>query len=188
MPRIARVAVLSESGLVLVAAVLGLLIGVDPFATLRWSVRSVGIGLVATIPPVAAMWWIDRSSLPPLRRLRAEVDRTLRPLFASCRLVDILAIGLAAGIGEEVLFRGLAQAAVGIAVTPLAGLVVASVLFAVLHLVTPTYAVLAGLMGAYLGWVFLATGTLLAPIVVHAAYDVVALAWWLRREPEPAGP
>jgi membrane protease YdiL (CAAX protease family) len=185
MTRIARLAVVFEGVLAAFALGLGWLLGVNPLGTLRWSWIGLILGLVATVPPALSMLWSDRSTWPPIRRLREEIDRTLRPLFARCGLLDIALIGIAAGFGEELLFRGVVQGAVGAVTHPVVGLVVAGILFGVVHLVTPTYAVLAGVVGLYLGWLFLVTGNLLVPIVVHATYDVVALGWWLSREPAP---
>ena len=48
------------------------------------------------------------------------------------------------------------------------------------NLITPTYGVLAALIGVYLGWVWLASGNLLAPVVAHALYDFVALVVLVR--------
>jgi membrane protease YdiL (CAAX protease family) len=61
------------------------------------------------------------------------------------------------------------------------------VLFGLLHPITPTYAVLAALMGAYLGGVWLASGNLLVPIVAHALYDFIALAYLLAPPPGARG-
>ena len=58
---------------------------------------------------------------------------------------------------------------------PWPGLAVASLLFGLLHPITPTYVAIAALLGAYLGAVWLATGNLLTVIVAHALYDFVAL-------------
>ena len=45
---------------------------------------------------------------------------------------------------------------------------------------TKTYALIATLIGAYLGILWIAIGNLLAPIATHAVYDFVALAYFLR--------
>ncbi len=82
------------------------------------------------------------------------------------------------------------------------GLAVASVVFGLLHAVTPTYAVLAALIGVYLGGLWQVTGNILTPIVTHALYDFLLLVYllagpgrsiWERRAspnepPEGAGP
>jgi hypothetical protein len=50
------------------------------------------------------------------------------------------------------------------------------VIFGLLHFITPTYALLAGLMGAYFGLLLDATGSrnLLGPILAHGLYDYLA--------------
>jgi uncharacterized protein len=53
----------------------------------------------------------------------------------------------------------------------------------VAHWLTMSYAVFATLIGVYLGILFLVTENLLAPIVTHALYDVVALSVLVRRKP-----
>jgi membrane protease YdiL (CAAX protease family) len=79
------------------------------------------------------------------------------------------------------LFRGVLQG-VFTRWLPSAWLAVAlvSVLFGILHAVTFSYAVMATLMGAYLGWLRNETGNLLAPIITHALYDFVVLLYLLR--------
>ena len=61
---------------------------------------------------------------------------------------------------------------------------VASVLFGLGHLITPVYAVLAAVIGFYLGALFLATDNLLIAIVAHGLYDFVALLYLIRRRGE----
>ena len=58
----------------------------------------------------------------------------------------------------------------------------ASVLFGLGHMVTPTYAVLAGLIGLYLGALSMVFGNLLQVVVVHSLYDFVALLYLVRRQ------
>jgi hypothetical protein len=63
------------------------------------------------------------------------------------------------------------------------GLAVAALLFGLAHFITPTYAVLAGTMGLYLGWLWIDTGNLLVPITAHAVYDFLALAYLAKIRP-----
>ena len=46
-------------------------------------------------------------------------------------------------------------------------------------------ALLAGVVGLYLGGLYLLTGNLLVPIVVHALYDIVALGYLRKAERAP---
>jgi membrane protease YdiL (CAAX protease family) len=99
----------------------------------------------------------------------------IRPLFAPCTLLDLALLSLLAGFGEEVLFRGLIQGALTAWWGPGPALAAASLLFGLCHAVNGAYAVLATVMGGYLGWLFLASENLLVVIVAHALYDFIAL-------------
>ena len=115
-----------------------------------------------------------------MRRLVALVVEQLGPLLAPRSPVELALLAALAGFAEEILFRGVVQ--VGLArILPESGaLVVAGAAFGLAHFITPTYAVLAGLAGLYLGGLFWLEGSLTAPIVAHALYDVVALNYVAR--------
>jgi membrane protease YdiL (CAAX protease family) len=57
------------------------------------------------------------------------------------------------------------------------------VIFGLLHPITPGYILIAGLMGAYLGGLWMLNGNLLTVMVAHALYDFVALVLLLREKP-----
>ncbi len=173
--QIVTIALVFETALVVLAAVIGMVIGRAPWDQLTFDWRAAAGGVVGTLPLVLGLAWCLNSNWPPFRRLVDTVEDTLVPLFAECSVGDILVISIAAGVGEEVLFRGLIQPSLSAVIGPLLGLTVTSVLFGLLHLVTPSYAVMAGLMGAYLGVLVLASGNLMLAIVAHALYDFVAL-------------
>ena len=86
-----------------------------------------------------------------------------------------------AGIGEEALFRGIIQTTLADWLNQWVALAVASALFGLGHLVTPAYAVLAGLLGLYLGGLSMVFDNLLLAIVVHALYDFVALTYLVHK-------
>ena len=107
-----------------------------------------------------------------VRSIRRFYRDTLRPLFSGVGPRDVVVISAAAGVGEELLFRGALQAELGLAA--------ASVTFGLLHIGgrdTATFGVWVMVMGAGLGWLAMLTGGLLAPIVAHAAYDAAAIAY-----------
>ena len=52
---------------------------------------------------------IERYPVGPFRGLKRLVDTTLVPLFTKCRWWHLAAISALAGIGEELLFRGVLQ-------------------------------------------------------------------------------
>lgn len=123
-------------------------------------------GVVATVPPLIALLLVRAVPWRPLRRVGEFLSTVVGPALAACSLPELALVALLAGLGEELLFRGALQ--------PLLGLPVASLLFALAHFITPTYAVLTGLMGLYLGWLAETSGTLWVPITTHALYDFIA--------------
>lgn len=96
---------------------------------------------------------------------------------------DAILLALASGIAEEMFFRGALQPAVG--------LVWASLLFGACHflprrdlIVWSAYAVL---MGFAFGWLFEATGHLVAPIAAHVLVNGVNLPRLAKRAGASAG-
>lgn len=100
---------------------------------------------------------------------------TFKPLLG---VTTALALGAAAGIGEEMLFRGVMQFELGSKLgSDILAVGLTSVVFGALHAVTPLYAGLAALASVYFGWLYLATGNLVIPIITHAFYDWAALLY-----------
>lgn len=180
-----------EGGLAVVAVGLGWLVGHNPLdsfprtpADAAWG---AAWGAAAVLPPAGLLGLCLKCPLGPFVRLNRVVDELLVPLFRDCRLPDLAVISVLAGVGEEMLFRGVVQQAVadwcgGQTETGIwIGLAVAAVLFGLAHTITLTYALLAGVIGLYLGWVWLcADYNLLVPIVAHAGYDLLALVYLVR--------
>lgn len=190
-PGFVRAAVAVEGGLALAAIVLGWLVGQPPLAAIDWTAGGALWGLAAALPMfatlVATTWW----PIGPLAGLEEFVRRSLVPLFRSARLWELAVICLLAGFGEEMLFRGVVQAGIErVSGSPWLALAAASVLFGLAHPITRTYAVVAGAIGVYLGWLLLASGNLLVPACAHAVYDFAAVLYLLRegvsaKPPEP---
>src|SRR5262249_24466171 len=137
-------------------------------------------GAAATVPLLLGLWICIRWPFGPLRRIKGISKEFIRPLFRACTVVDLALISLVAGFGEEMLFRGAGQ---GLGDRWLGvgwGLLIGSVLFGLVHLITPTYAVLASLCGVYFGILVMLTDNLLSVIVPHALYDFVALLYIVR--------
>lgn len=184
-------ALIVEGGLGVVALGIGLLVGINPLGSIQFdsasaaaNVQAIGWGLLATVPLVALLIVSQRIELAPLLRLRRLLDEVVVPLFARLNIFEVALISLAAGLGEEMLFRGLIQAGLAQWISgPLhvwLALLIASVAFGACHWLTHTYAVLAMVIGLYLGWLFIATENLLTPITAHAAYDFVALIYLVK--------
>jgi hypothetical protein len=175
-------AVAVEGGLALLAALLAWWAELPWADKLRGPGPALGWGVAATLPMCLAMWTAERVEFPPFVRLRKIVDQFVVPLFASCSHLDLLLISMLAGLGEEALFRGVIQERLHTAAGPFWAIAVASILFGLAHLITPTYAVLATGIGVYLGWLYFYFDSLLVPMTAHALYDFVALVYLTRRK------
>lgn len=172
---------LFEAGLGLLAWLVGWFLSTSPLESVRFERDAVVVGLAACVPMLLLFAACVRWPIGPLRGIKDFSDEFVRPLFASCNLFQLALISLAAGIGEEMLFRGLLQRLlVGwLGVWP--GIALASVLFGLMHLITVTYAVLAALMGCYLSWVLMmAHDNLLSVIIAHGVYDFLALVYLVK--------
>ncbi len=184
MQHFALTAAAFEGGLVAVAIVLGWLLGQPPLETFRPDLRGAAWGIAATLPLAGLFWICFNAPLRPMQDIARFLEQTLVPLFRDCNLTQLAIIAALAGVGEEMLFRGVVQAAVAREIGGphgvWFGLLIASMLFGLLHSVTPTYALLAGLISLYLGGLWLACGNLLAPMTAHGLYDFLGLVYLVR--------
>jgi len=173
--RFLALAVSGEAGLLLLAWGLARWMELDPFRYLHLSGWSLLWGLVATVPLLLGLVWLQGAARGPLRALLELVVEQIGPYLTTLSAVDLALLALVAGFSEEVLFRGVLQVGLTEWVSAAGALVVSSIIFGLVHFASSTYAALAGAMGLYLGGLFLAEGNLLAPIVTHALYDFAAL-------------
>jgi hypothetical protein len=195
---VAALAVAFEGGLGLLALMLGWLFEVWPVPGVErsgaaWADQLPALlwGLAATVPLLLAFWLIDRFPWGPLADLKAYVERLVVPWFRDCSVADLALVALAAGFGEELLFRGFLQHGLAGWLTPpwgvWAALAIASAVFGCAHMVSAAYAILAAVIGVYLGLLLIWTGNLLTPAVAHGLYDFVAILYLVRGGPDPPG-
>jgi membrane protease YdiL (CAAX protease family) len=175
-----RMAVLVEGGVSLFALLLVWVFAVPVRAMLPDNFRSLGlqiaVGIIATLPMLATFYWILHAKHPALVQLREQVNWLVRELFPAASLPQFALVALLAGVGEELLFRGVIQTVLSEWTPPLVALIVTSLLFGLAHALSRIYFLLATLIGLYLGALMIGFDGLLAPMVAHAVYDFVALA------------
>lgn len=171
--RLLPVVLTTQGGLALAALLGAQVAGVR----LAWGrpLYDVALGaLVAAALAAANLALLDRPGT--WAAMRAAVDEVLLPTFAGLTRGQVVVVSLAAGVGEELFFRGFLQ--------PLAGVVAAAVAFGAAHVAGArlvVFGVWAAAMGLVLGVLALATGGIVAPITAHAGYDVLAFTY-LRAE------
>lgn len=186
--KIVRLALVFEGGLAVLAVACGPFMSMPPWQRVNWQWTAAGWGLAATIPLVLGLLAMRRARHGPLGRLNAVVDDFLVPLFVGVGWPQLALVSLVAGVGEELFFRGVLQPILIGWMGTVAGLIAASVVFGLLHAITPAYALLATAVGAYLGWLALASGNLLGPMITHGVYDFFALAYLTRACRSPPQP
>lgn len=183
-PGFRLVAGLVEGAMAVVAVVLGWLLGVAPLESFSWSWGGLGVGALAAAPLLAFVAACVRWPVGALGRLMRVIDERVVPLFRDFSVLDLAVVALLAGVGEELLFRGVIQAALAAALGGSVGMLVAlgfsASLFGAAHWITPGYAALAALIGVYLGAIWLWSGNLLVPMTSHALYDFLVLVYLTR--------
>jgi uncharacterized protein len=193
-----RLAAVFEGGLAFVALGLGLVFRIDPFADFHVDGTGVALGLAAALPPFLLVLVTDRFRFSALERIKRVVLEILGPALRTCRWYELIFVAALAGFGEELLFRGLLQRLLESWLNfggwgRIAGLIASNVIFGLLHFLTPTYAILAGLMGGYFGLLLDATHppNLVTAMIAHGVYDYLAfllLRRAARTEPFPEPP
>jgi membrane protease YdiL (CAAX protease family) len=182
--QLALMGVICEGGLALLAMGLGRWLDHPPQKAIAWTLSGTGCGLLASLPLLGFFGLCLRFPRGPLADMVEVVDRYLVPLFRPLWVWEMAIISALAGLGEEMLFRGvLQQEFAGWVRGPqgvVFGLLLASLVFGLLHFITPSYALFAGLTGLYLGGLWLLTRNLLVPIMAHGVYDFLALVYLTR--------
>lgn len=182
---ILRAALVFEAGVGILAVGLGWLVGFAPLDLVRFDVADAGMGALASVPMIVVLLAGWRLSWKPIAGLREVVQSLIVPLFRGSSTLQLAFLSLAAGVGEELLFRGVIQAGlaerIGGPVGTYVALGASGLVFGLAHYVTRTYAILAGVVGVYLGTLMLySENNLLVPMTAHAVYDFVALVYLVR--------
>lgn len=170
-------AIVFEAGLVIVAMGLGWVLQVPPFEKLVASARAVSLGTAATLPMLVMLWWGVTRPDGMLGQVARQAEQLAGQLFARASVPELLLVSLAAGFGEEALFRGVLQTVVANFAGTVPGVIVAAILFGLAHSLSRAYAIIAAVIGLYFGWLYVATDNLMVPIVAHTLYDFFALLW-----------
>lgn len=141
------------------------------------SLVGIAVGLLLGGVLTGSAWYGFRTFPHFSNRLVEMQAETYRFLGRDLRWPAIVTIAFAAGIGEEMLLRGGLQTFLGDYVGSLLAIVLASAVFAAIHLARPVITALLFAIGIVFGTVYWLTGSLLAVMIAHALYDVWALRY-----------
>jgi membrane protease YdiL (CAAX protease family) len=171
-----KVACYFEGSLIVVAIVLGWIADIDPFANIIFSETAVFYGIIGTIPLFIFFVVLYQVKIDAFQQVKRTLLETLAPSMHRYHWTDLFILGAIAGITEEILFRGVIQPWMESSWGMTSGLIASSIIFGMVHAVTPLYALLATLVGIYLGLAMDWGGqrNLLNPIIIHGLYDFLA--------------
>jgi uncharacterized protein len=137
-----------------------------PLSAISAHVLSFGLGIPLAVTTV----WVTREFVRRFgwaKMLHAD----LRPTVTDAGNATLVILGVASAFAEELFFRGLLAAAFGVVISSLA--------FGALHQLRGRtgwiWAAMATVVGVLLASLFLATGSLVGPIVAHATINVANL-------------
>ncbi|NOT11658.1 MAG: CPBP family intramembrane metalloprotease [Methylococcaceae bacterium] len=172
-----------EASLILVAIFLGWISGINPFENLHFSEIAIAYGLIGTAPLFAMFLVLEHIHLNSVVRIRQLLLDTLGPGLHRYHWTDLLILAAVAGVSEEVVFRGVIQPWMELSWGgTTAALIGSNLIFGLAHALTPLYAVLAGLVGIYLGLSmdYVGDRNLIIPVVIHGLYDYLAFILLMR--------
>lgn len=154
------------------AIILGFIFKLSILDLFKFSSKDILIGIVATILLILInllfIFVLPRyiKLLRPLKEAYEEVCGMVYDL----NIFLALPIAIISGFAEELLFRGVIQ--------QLLGIIIASIIFGICHIgnkKTLPYGIYTIFIGFYLGYLFIYTGNLLAPIIVHTINNAIAI-------------
>lgn len=166
------------------AAGISLALGQSPVVTEPWLPLSAPAGHAASLlGGIALALGTAIATRQFVRRWgwARALHALLRPTIRHAGDGTLVVLGVASALGEELFFRGV--------LAPVLGLVGSSLAFGLLHQargrVRWAWVSWASVMGLLFGALFLATGSLLGPVVAHAAINVANLRFIRDTDVEP---
>ncbi|WP_026278829.1 MULTISPECIES: CPBP family intramembrane glutamic endopeptidase [unclassified Thioalkalivibrio] len=175
------VGLMFQAALIPLAFFLAAIAGVPLGEHLHWDPNHALIGVIAVLPMLAMLGLIAHFGGSAYDTLSGQVRDFIARLFGSAWPGAILLISLLAGLGEELLVRGVLQTWLDTHLPAFLAILIAAVVFGLAHAITRLYFVFATAIGLYLGLVYYLTGNLLVVIITHALYDWIVIHWYRRK-------
>jgi len=136
----------------------------------QWRAEAAALGFLLALALFIVLSLLQLpavSRLPLVRDLKEIWDLLCQTIAPELTVRQIVLLAACSGFSEEVFFRGVLQREIG--------LLWASTIFGLLHFVNLAYALWAGIVGVLLGLALQKGSTLLAPVIAHGTYNLLAL-------------
>lgn len=165
--------------LVMVVGIDVLLFGATPLA-LAVDRSSIVWGAIAGVVAIPIAWAIDRTILRSARELNERVPRRGRPAARNRSRSQVqradhpLLVAIGGGL-EELIYRFYLPVLATVLLGAPAGVGISLLLYALIHGAYGWWQVLAkGVMGGFFLVLFALTGTVIAPCIAHAGFNLIA--------------
>lgn len=185
-PGIFWVAALTELLTGVVALMLCKLTGINPLGPkFQISLNQV-VKAIQIFVPFSILFWIMEKAIPS--NVQRAIDKRFRSFFDDRWISSIFVFCTFVAIGEELLFRGwLLPWFSSIGLPGIWPVLLSAIVFGALHAYTKLYMLMASVAGALLGFMYVQTGSLLHPLIVHFIYDfatimMLKMRWRARRK------
>lgn len=142
--------------------------GLAPAGYLAWGT----LAGVLTYGGLLALSLVDVLSSDSMKKHIRDLHRFVR----SQRWPVLIGLAVLAGIGEELLFRGVIQGWLGHHLGLFAGIVAGAMVFGLAHAMSVAYFLVATALGLLFGVAYALTDSLQLVMVWHAVYDLVVIA------------
>jgi membrane protease YdiL (CAAX protease family) len=171
-----------EGALIFIAVIIGWLTGINPFWDIYFSEEAILYGIIGTFPLLLFFLISEQLPFKSFKKIKHLLQESLAKDLYHYHWTDLFILAAIAGISEEILFRGALQPWLEQSLGLNEGLIVSSLIFGLVHAVTPLYAVLATLISLYLGLSldYGESRNLLIPIIIHTLYDFFAFIILMR--------
>ncbi len=169
-----KVIVLTESFLFVVALIWGYYIKINPLALISFNLNDILLALAACLLLITTNFISIRylSKYIKFFKIIKKSFIKLSTAFQNISWYQAIMIGIFSGAAEEIFFRGVMQQQFGI--------IFASLVFGLFHVSdkkTVNYGIYTMLAGFYLGGLYLLTGNLLVPLLVHIINNILAIPY-----------
>ena len=153
---------------------------------------SIALCMIAVVVAYAAIYGITCHAWLNTVEMR-QLNRKLTGMFQNLSWPQLIILSISAGVGEELLFRGLLQTWLIANLNPLWGILGASLVFGLMHYLNATYIILTFVLGCLFGIAYHMTNSLLMVMAAHTLYDIIAFGvivkfpYLLNSEPRSGG-